>query len=123
MSMNLGNKIQKLRIIKGLKQDEMSERLKITQSAYSKMEVGTVDIPFSKLEEIATILEIPIENIIGFNEHLIFNLTNNKKATGLLINNQISQNEKLYSDYIEALKTENLFLKQTIQTLLLNKKK
>jgi len=120
--MSLGFKIKKLRELKGITQDEIADKLGITQSAYSKMEVGTVDIPFTKLEEISTVLEIPIENIIGFNEHLIFNLKNNKKANGLVIN-QISQNEKkLYYDYIESLKTENTFLKNTIEKLL-NKKK
>jgi transcriptional regulator with XRE-family HTH domain len=116
--MNIGQKIKKLRELKGLKQEDLAHKLGITQSAYSKMEIGTVDIPFSKLEEIASILGISIENIIGFNEAIVFNLKNNKKANGLVIN-QISQSEKkLYDDYIESLKIENNYLKNMIEKLL-----
>lgn len=119
--MNLGQKIKKLRELKNLTQLDIADRLGMTQSAYSKMEVGTVDIPFTKLEALATILNIPIENIIGFNEHMVFNLKNNKKANGVVIN-QISQSEKkLYDEYIESLKVENLYLKNIIEKLM-NKK-
>ena len=119
--MSLGQKIKKLRELKGFTQEDLAHKLGITQSAYSKIEVGSVDILYSKLEEIASILGISIENIIGFNESIVFNLKNNKKANGLVIN-QISQSEKkLYDDYIESLKVENSYLKNMIEKLL-NKK-
>ncbi len=116
--MNLGQKIKKLRELKDYTQQYVAEKLEITQSSYSKLETGTVDIPFSKLEEIATALGISVEDIISFNENMVFNIKNNKKANGLVIN-QISQNEKkLYDEYIESLKVENSYLKNMIDKLL-----
>ena len=119
MQMNLGNKIKKLRELKDFTQEHLAEKLGITQSNYSKIEKGTIDIQYSKLEEIAKILDVTVEDIIGFN--MVFNLKNNKKANGVVIN-QISQNEKkLYAEYIEALKVENSYLKSMIEKLLAKK--
>ena len=116
MQMNLGNKIKKLRELKDFTQEHLAEKLGITQSNYSKIEKGTIDIQYSKLEEIAKILDIAVEDIIGFN--MVFNLKNNKKANGLVIN-QISQSEKkIYAEFIESLKIENSYLKKTIDKLL-----
>lgn len=118
MQIHLGQKIKKLRELKGLTQEDISDKLHITQSNYSKMEIGKLDIPFSKLEEIASVLNIPVEDIICFNENLVFNIKNNKRANGLVIN-QISQTEKkVYEEYIESLKTENTYLKTMIDKLL-----
>ncbi|HEX7414614.1 MAG TPA: helix-turn-helix transcriptional regulator [Bacteroidia bacterium] len=121
--MNIGKKIKQIRELKCYTQEFCAEKLGLTQSGYSKIELGTVDLPFSKLEEIASILDVSLENIIGFNEGMIFNLKNNKKANGYVIN-QISQHEKkIYDEYIEALKAENSYLKKTIDKLIDKNKK
>lgn len=104
--------------MKGLSQDFLADKLGMkNQSSYSKLESAS-DIPFSKLEQIAGILGVNPEDIITFNEGMVFNMMHNKRANGVVIN-QISQNEKkLYSEYIDALKEENAFLKNTIDKLL-----
>lgn len=106
----------------------MAEKLGITQGNYSKMELGKLDIPFSKLEEISKILGLGVVDVVSFNENIVFNLKDNKKANGLVINQVSPSEEKLYKDYIESLKAEITQLKQIIahqkQTIdkLLNKK-
>lgn len=116
--MHVGLKIKKLRELRNLTQDHMAHKLSITQGAYSKIELGKVDVPLSKLEEIADVLSLPLEEIIGFKENLVFNMKYNKKANGLVIN-QVSQIEKkLYEDYISSLKEENSYLKNMIDKLL-----
>lgn len=119
--MKLSSNLKSLRNLKNYSQEYMADKLGITQSAYSKMEVGSVDIPFSKLEEIATVLGLTVEDIIGFNEKIIFNLKNNKKANGLVINQMSANEKKVYQEYIESLKIENSYLKTMIDKLL-NKK-
>jgi len=116
--MKLGQKIKKLRELKNLSQSYVADKLNISQGNFSKIENSNSDIPYSKLEELATILGLTVEEILGFNEKMIFNLKNNKLANGLVIN-QISANEKkLYEDYIESLKIENTYLKSMIEKLL-----
>jgi transcriptional regulator with XRE-family HTH domain len=116
--MKLGKKIKKLRELKNFTQEHVAEKISMTQSNYSKVENDTVDITFSKLMEISSVLGLSVEDIIGFNESLVFNLRNNRKANGLVIN-QISPNEKkVYDEYIGTLKTENAYLKMMIKKLL-----
>jgi transcriptional regulator with XRE-family HTH domain len=120
--MNLGQKVKKLRELKSLTQSDMAFKLGITQGAYSKLEIGLSDISYSKLTEIATVLNISVEDIIAFNnENLVFNLKNNKKANGLVINQMSANEKKVYQEYIESLKIENNYLKNMIEKLL-NKK-
>lgn len=121
--MILGQRIKKLREFKNLTQEYISSELGITQSSYSKIESGETDIPFSRLEQISKILGLNPEDIISFNETIVFNLINNKTANGLVINNQTSQIEKnLYEQYIETLKSEISHLKSVIDKLLRNKR-
>ncbi len=120
--MQLHEKIRKLRELRGKTQLEMAEILDLTQSNYSKIENGKLDITIKQLEKLAGFLELTIEDIIGFNEHIIFNMTKNNKANGLVIKNQVSKNErKIYDDYILSLKDEVAHLKTVVEKLL-NKK-
>lgn len=60
------------------------------------------------------------EEIIAFNESLVFNVINNQTGIGLVINNsQISEIEKnMYEQQIDLLKDENTYLKKVIDGLL-----
>ncbi len=117
--MKLGHKIKKLRELRNYTQLHVSEQLNMTQSAYSKLE-NSNDIPLSKLQKIARVLDVQPEHILAF-ENLVFNLKNNKKANGIVIN-QMSQNEKqLYESLIESLKREVAHLKSVIDKLLTKK--
>jgi transcriptional regulator with XRE-family HTH domain len=119
--MNLGFKIKKIRELRDFTQEYLAEKIGITQSSYSKIENGNDDILYSKLQEIATVFNLRVEDIIGFNENIVFNLKNNKKANGLVIN-QVSANEKkVYEEYIATLKDENSYLKTMIDKLLQKK--
>lgn len=119
--MKVGQKIQKLRELRNFNQSFMADGLGVTQGTYSKIESGNLDIPYSKLEQIAEILNIPVEVIIGFSEGLVFNLNDNKNANGLVINNVSKSEKKIYEEYIESLKTENSYLKSMIDKLLNDK--
>lgn len=117
--MNIGRKIKRLRELKHFSQEYMAEKLNMkTQSSYSKLEASN-DVPYSKLEQIASLLGVKPEDIITFNEGMVFNLMNNKKASGLVINNQLPKNErKIYDEYIVSLRKEIEHLKIMVDKLL-----
>jgi transcriptional regulator with XRE-family HTH domain len=117
---NLGNKIKKLRELKNLTQSYMASELGITQSTYSKIEIGEIDISFSKLEKISEVLEMSPEEIFTFNENMIFNVMHNLNGNnGYVINKGLSETEvQLYKDQIVSLKNEVEHLKKVIDSLL-----
>ena len=120
--MVLGQKIKKLRELKNFTQEYMAEELNLTQSGYSKIESGEVDVPYGRLEQIAKVLELRPEDIITFNEHMVFNVMHNQTGNGLVIHNQVSQTEKkLYEEQIELLKKEVEHLKSILDKVLSDK--
>ena len=116
--MFIGQKIKKLRELKNLTQDYVANQLGLTQSAYSKMENGEVDIPFSRIEDIAKIFTIQPEDIITFNENTIFNLYNNQTANGQVINHNYDSEIKLYEEQHAADKEQIEYLKSIINQLM-----
>ena len=70
----IGNKIKKLRELKGFKQEYIAERLGITQQSYSKLESDKTDVPFSKIEQLAEIFEMKPEDLVAFDEKMVFNV-------------------------------------------------
>ena len=119
--MFIGQKIKKLRELKNLTQDYMATQLGLTQSAYSKMENGEVDIPYSRIEDIAKIFTLKPEDIITFNENIVFNFINNQNANsnGFVVNNHIYDAErKLYEDQIAGYKEQVDYLKNMVNQLM-----
>jgi len=55
--------IKKLRIEKGLKQEEIAEKLKISRSSYISFEQGKTELSFSQVMKLANILGISLEEI------------------------------------------------------------
>ena len=119
-NLKIGHKIKKLRELKNLTQEHMANSIGISQGAYSRMELGETEITYSKLEKISEELGIKPEEIIAFNESMVFNVMNNQTGNGLVINNNlISEIEKThFEQQILLLKEENSHLKQVIETLL-----
>jgi transcriptional regulator with XRE-family HTH domain len=117
--LQLGQKIKKLRELKNFTQSHIASELGITQSAYSKMEQGETEISYTKISKIAEVLGISPEEILTFNEQMIFNVMHNQTGNGFVINKGISDNEKkLYEDQIAQLKEEVSYLKKVLDKLL-----
>ena len=55
----VGQKLQLLRQEKNISQEEMSERLNLSLSAYRKIEYGDTDITLTRLNKIAEIFDMP----------------------------------------------------------------
>ena len=119
-NINIGHKIKKLRELKNLTQEHMAKSIGISQGAYSRMELGETEITYTKLEKISEELGMKPEEVIAFNESLVFNVMNNQTGNGLVINNnQMSDTEKnSFEQQILQLKEENNYLKKVIDGLL-----
>ncbi len=116
--MKIGLKIKKIRELKNLTQEHVAGKLGMTQSAYSKIENEESDISYKRLEQIASLFGMLPEELISFNDALVFNLTNNKKANGMVINQMSANEKKVYEDHILTLKNEIQHLKQVMNKVL-----
>jgi len=117
--LHIGQKIKKLRELKNFTQSHVATELGITQSAYSKIELGETEVSYSKLNKIAEVFGMSLEDIMTFNEQMIFNVMHNQTGNGFVINKVFTENEKLlYEDQIAHLKEEITYLKKVLDKLL-----
>lgn len=63
--------IEAIRKEKGIKQEEMGRRLGVTQMAYSNYVNRNLDIPYSRLEQIAKALGVSVVDIVSWPEKYI----------------------------------------------------
>jgi transcriptional regulator with XRE-family HTH domain len=117
-NIHIGQKIKKLRELKNLTQEYMAAQLEMSQSAYSKIETGESDVTFKKLELISRALDVKPEDILTFNERLVFNVQHNQTGQGLVINQMTDEMKKLYEELIAQLRAENAHLKAILDKVL-----
>ena len=109
----IGNKIKNIRELKNFTQEYMADKLVISQAAYSKLEKGDLKISQDKLNKIAEILDVNLEDIKDFDNKRILNSYNSIKGNNSNItysNQDIILIRKLYEDKINLL--EKLVQKQ-----------
>jgi transcriptional regulator with XRE-family HTH domain len=117
MSKNIGEKIRQIRDLKGFSQEYISDKLGISQRAYSKIERNEIKIDWEKITEISKVFEIDPMDLISFDDNLIFN---NCTQSGKFVNSQAPFNipEKLIEQYesrIESLEKELDFLREMLK--------
>ena len=75
--MNIGEKIRKVRELKGFKQEYVAGKLGLSVTAYGNIERNESSLSFDRLEEIARVLEVSVQDILNipeqFNVHSIVN--------------------------------------------------
>ncbi len=64
----LGKKIRLLRHQKGWSQEDVAKRLDISIPAFSKIETGITDLNLSRLEQISTLFEMSIVQLLSLDE-------------------------------------------------------
>jgi transcriptional regulator with XRE-family HTH domain len=122
----IGHKIKKIRELKNYTQKHLADELGLSQSAYSKLELGETEIPFSRLEKIAEIFQMKPEELITFDDKTVFNINTMNNPNGGNIMSQItytiSENERrLYEKQIETLRDEVDFLKKLLEMVMNDK--
>jgi transcriptional regulator with XRE-family HTH domain len=116
-SFGLGSKIKRLRELKNFTQDFMAEQLQVSQSAYSKLEIGETEITYKRLAQIAEILQLKPEEIANFSDSMVFNVMHNQNGQNGLVINQttLTTSEKeLYERQIALLQEELAYLKELL---------
>jgi len=74
--LSLGQKVERLRKFRGIKQEYVASKLGVTQQQYSKIEQQT-EIEDSLLNQIAEILGVSTESILSFDdEKVTYNINN-----------------------------------------------
>ena len=95
---NMGRKIERIRTIKGIKQDTLAKQLGISTSTLSRLEQSQT-IEDDKLQQLADALEMSVEAIKNFNEESVLNyVENNYGSIGSYPVNNFNPLEK----YIEV---------------------
>ncbi len=69
----LGLKIKKIRELKNINQKYIAEQLGISQSVYSDIENGKINVTESRLQQISKILDVTPEIIKSFSDSVWFN--------------------------------------------------
>jgi len=64
----LGKKIRLLRQRKGWSQDEAAKKLDISVPAFSKIETGITDMNLSRLQQIASLFDMSVIELLNLNE-------------------------------------------------------
>ncbi len=116
--MNLGENLSKIRKIKGRKQNDLAKELGMTQSNYSKHE-RKPRLSFEMIEKAAKVLEVDPQDIVNFDEKLVFNIHEVKEnnAGGLVFNSLPEKLIELYEARIQAQEDEIKLLRSLLDTL------
>ena len=114
--MDIGNKIKKIRELKGFSQQGMSDLLMISQKQYSRIENGEVSPTFELVQKICGYFEISMQQLLEFDAANFFNNYNNQTGGKFVAynNTEVKQVEKLYKERINELKEEIDFLRSQI---------
>jgi len=73
--MDLPKKLKLIRSLKNWTQEDVADKLEISTHAYAKIERGETDVNFSRLQQIAEVMEIELPLLLGLDEKNVFNLT------------------------------------------------
>ncbi len=97
----------------------MAIELGIKQPAYSDIESGKTKLTLQKIEEIAKIFGIEVDDIINFDENQVFNNTFNENSKGFFnvkkyFNESFEFERKSYQEQIQSLKEEIVYLRKKL---------
>lgn len=110
--LTIGMKIKKLRELRNYTQEHMAKKLNMSANGYGKIERDETDISYSRMQQIADILEVSISEIINFDDKQILgNKPNYDSSTG----NIKDYERAFYEQEIYHLKQENNYLKEIIE--------
>ncbi len=68
--MKIGEKIRAIRQLKGLSQENMANLLNMNVLSYGDMERGKTDIKYLRLEQISSVLNMTVCDIVAFDAEL-----------------------------------------------------
>lgn len=124
---HIGKKIERIRTLKGMKQDTLAGLLGVTQSTVSKLEQSE-QIEEDKLEEIAKALGVTADTIRNYNDEATINIISNAfhDHSSAITNNfnpieklfeLLEENRCLYESLLETERSKSKLLEQQLELL------
>ena len=118
--MHIGDKIRKVRELKGYKQEYVADQLGMSVTAYGNLERGDSSPSFDRLEEIAKVLEVSVVDILNIPDQINIHSISSSNVIGFnhtLNDNRVSADKETegYKIAIEGLQKENDFLKEQVR--------
>lgn len=110
--LTIGMKIKKLRELRNFTQEYMAKKLNMSTNGYGKIEREETDISYSRMQQIAEVLEVSISEIINFDDKEIFS---NKFKHEVPFKDIKDYERAFYEQEIQHLKQENHYLKEIIE--------
>jgi len=125
---HIGRKIERIRSIRGMKQETLATLLNVTQGAVSRMEQSE-NIDDEKLKSIAEALGVTIEAIKNFDEQATINIISSTFHDNASVNHNctlifnplekwieaIEENKKLYERLLESERKRNELLEAQLK--------
>lgn len=102
--MNIGDKIRKVRELKGYKQEYVAGKLGLSVTAYGNIERNESSLTYERLEEIANVLEVTVQDILNIPEQLNIHSVNNAHQVGFNHHTTINDNRTCPEGEAEAYK-------------------
>jgi transcriptional regulator with XRE-family HTH domain len=93
--MELSEKLKSIRKLRNFTQETVAEKLGISTYSYAKIERGETDIKYSRLEQIAKIMEIELEDLFSMDDKKVFNLISDNNTHYLTCNNNNTSIEQM----------------------------
>lgn len=120
--MNVGAKIKKVRELRDYTQEYMAQALKISQSQYARIERDQAELNFSRLQQIAELLQIDPVQLILFDGNQYFNTVSHSQVqlvSGQYYDNRYLGDEErvLYEKHIAKLEEEVVYLRALVNRL------
>lgn len=106
--MNIGDKIRKVRELKGYKQEYVAEKVGLSVTAYGNIERNDSSLTYDRLEQIANALEVAVQDILNIPEQLSIHTITNAHQVGF---------SHTYNDNRTGTEAELEVFKQTIAHL------
>ena len=118
--MTLTDKIRAFRTIKNLSQENMAQMIGISSTAYAKLERGETEMTYTRLEQVAQVLEVRVTDLINFGENGFFymnNSSNNGNASsphGVTVNNASKEATELLIELQKLRAEKEGFIKEIV---------
>jgi len=71
--MRFHEKIGFFRMLKGMTQEEMANKLNLSTTGYAKIERGETKLRTDRLEKIVAVLGVELKDLVSFDEKMVFN--------------------------------------------------
>jgi transcriptional regulator with XRE-family HTH domain len=110
--MHTGEKIKRMREIKGYTQKQIADYIGTSVNNYSRLERGEIDVTVDRLEKISKVLEVGIEDILKIDEGFNVVINNSKDFYVTKTLNIYSLQEKL-----DALENKIISLEEQIKKI------